>query len=84
MTEHQEDLQELLTRLGTNPETGLDSAAVEEKFKEFGENILTPPATTPEWIKFLRELTGEGWSEVTAEAICNLSLSQSQCFILLF
>ena len=41
-----------------NVENGKTDAQVESALKEFGPNILTPPPTTPEWIKFLRELTG--------------------------
>jgi hypothetical protein len=50
-------LDALLARLKTNPDTGLDAAGVEEKYLEFGDNVLTPPKQTPEWIKFLREVS---------------------------
>jgi hypothetical protein len=51
-------LDVLLARLKTNPATGLDAAGVEEKYLEFGDNVLTPPKQTPEWVKFLREVRG--------------------------
>ena len=58
MTEHQEDLQELLDRLRTDPEKGLSPEAFEDALVAFGENVITPPAQMSECQKFLRELTG--------------------------
>ena len=48
----------MLERLHTDRTVGLTTSVYEAARKEFGENILTPPPTTPEWVKFLKELTG--------------------------
>ena len=37
---------------------GLTKAKYEEVFKREGPNRLTPPKTTPEWIKFCKQLFG--------------------------
>ena len=58
LTDHTEELQQLLERLGVNPSTGLSSAEVNRLLKEKGSNSLTPPKQTPTWVKFLKELTG--------------------------
>jgi len=58
LTEHKEDLDELLKRLGTNVEVGLSDAMVEELQAKWGPNMLTPPKETPLWIMFIKELTG--------------------------
>jgi len=56
--DHRIPLQELLNRLEVDPGAGLSSGSVKRKVKEHGENMLTPPAQTPVWIKFVKELTG--------------------------
>lgn len=59
MDEHQiplEDLQERFTVKSLD--NGLDSGTVKRRLEEEGLNRLTPPPTTPEWIKFLRQMTG--------------------------
>lgn len=57
MHEHMEDVAILLDRLKTNAETGMKQPAYEEAYKRFGPNKMTPPPTTPEWVKFLKEIT---------------------------
>jgi sodium/potassium-transporting ATPase subunit alpha len=57
-TEHNEDLDALLGRYGSDAKNGLSTAKAEEGFHKYGPNELTPPATTPQWVKFLQELTG--------------------------
>ena len=54
LTEHKEDLDELLKRLGTNVEVGLSDAQVEELQAKWGPNMLTPPKETPLWIMFIK------------------------------
>jgi sodium/potassium-transporting ATPase subunit alpha len=58
MDEHQIDLEELMARLGTNMETGLTKVQAQGLLEKNGQNKLTPPAETPEIIKFIGELTG--------------------------
>lgn len=57
MHEHMEDLAILLDRLKTNPETGMTDENYETALKRYGKNKMTPPPTTPEWVKFLKEIT---------------------------
>lgn len=55
---HTISLEEVLTRLETNVETGLSKEKAEEILKRDGPNALTPPPTTPEWVKFCKQLFG--------------------------
>lgn len=58
MDEHQIALEELLTRYSSNTDKGLTSAKADEVLARDGPNALSPPKTTPEWIKFCRNLFG--------------------------
>ncbi|VDD78681.1 unnamed protein product [Mesocestoides corti] len=58
MDEHQISLDELYARLGTNPETGLTSEQAKTRLDRDGPNALTPPKTTPEWVKFCKNMFG--------------------------
>merc|ERR1712214_179364 len=55
---HQITTSELCQRLGTNLETGLTSAQAKANLERDGPNALTPPPTTPVWIRFLKTLFG--------------------------
>jgi len=55
---HRIDWDELCKRLETNTTTGLTKAKYAEIFEREGPNRLTPPKTTPEWIKFCKQLFG--------------------------
>lgn len=55
---HKITWDELCTRLETDTTKGLTNAKYEEIFKREGPNRLTPPKTTPEWIKFCKQLFG--------------------------
>ncbi|KAK3724319.1 hypothetical protein QZH41_001815 [Actinostola sp. cb2023] len=55
---HQITQEELLSRLETNLETGLTEEEVARRLKRDGPNALTPPPTTPEWVKFAKQLFG--------------------------
>jgi len=52
--DHQCDLVELAKRFDTNVEKGLTTEQAKKNLEKYGPNRLTPPKTTPEWIKFLR------------------------------
>ena len=72
--EHKIPITDLYYRLQTNPETGLTSDEAKYKrnipiiiiyfcFNRFrlardGPNALVPPKTTPEWVKFCKQLFG--------------------------
>ncbi|ULT89874.1 hypothetical protein L5515_008194 [Caenorhabditis briggsae] len=58
MDEHTVPMEELVTRLGTNLETGLTRQKAQEILLKNGPNALSPPETTPEWIKFCKNLFG--------------------------
>merc|ERR1711970_1370441 len=49
---HKVDVDVLCKRFNTNVEQGLTDAAAAKGIREHGLNQLTPPPTTPEWIKF--------------------------------
>merc|ERR1712127_461426 len=53
---HKVSQEELLKRFGVNLETGLTTEQAKQKFEEHGPNALTPPPTTPEWVKFCKNL----------------------------
>ena len=59
MDEHQIPFEELYARYGiTHPDQGHSSANAMELLKRDGLNALTPPKTTPKWIKFCKQLFG--------------------------
>jgi len=55
---HKVAIDELYKRWSTNSVTGLNASQAKTNYEKFGPNALTPPATTPEWIKFLQALFG--------------------------
>merc|ERR1719334_739576 len=55
---HKGTVEELFDKLGTNPDTGLTSTRAAEIMARDGPNQLTPPKTTPEWVKFCKQLFG--------------------------
>ena len=73
MDEHRIPLEDLVARLGTNLETvliplgsrhealasqGLTRVRAAEYLIRDGPNALSPPKTTPEWVKFCKNLFG--------------------------
>ena len=55
---HKLPQDELFKRFGVNPATGLTASQAKAAFEKHGPNALTPPPTTPEWVKFLQALFG--------------------------
>merc|ERR1711892_279684 len=53
---HKVSVDELLKRFNTEVERGLTTEQAEKNLLEYGANALTPPPTTPEWIKFCQNL----------------------------
>merc|ERR1712055_1202615 len=51
---HKVDVDVLCKRFNTNIEQGLTDAQAAKGLAEHGKNELTPPPTTPEWVKFLQ------------------------------
>ncbi|VEL35100.1 unnamed protein product, partial [Protopolystoma xenopodis] len=58
MDEHRISLDELYARLGTDPNSGLSAEQAKIRLERDGPNALTPPKTTPEWVKFCKTLFG--------------------------
>nr|AEH68840.1 putative Na+/K+-ATPase alpha subunit [Macrotritopus defilippi] len=58
MDEHKVSIEELYQRLGTDPTRGLSPERAKEILLRDGPNCLTPPKTTPEWVKFCKTLFG--------------------------
>ncbi|XP_067849038.1 sodium/potassium-transporting ATPase subunit alpha [Heptranchias perlo] len=58
LDDHKLTLDELHRKYGTDLTQGLSSARAKEILARDGPNALTPPPTTPEWIKFCRQLFG--------------------------
>ena len=55
---HKISQDELFRRYGINPERGHTAASAKAMIEKHGPNALTPPPTTPEWVKFLQALFG--------------------------
>uniref|UniRef100_A0A670JNN6 Sodium/potassium-transporting ATPase subunit alpha-1 n=2 Tax=Podarcis muralis TaxID=64176 RepID=A0A670JNN6_PODMU len=58
LDDHKLSLDELHRKYGTDLSRGLTPARVQEILARDGPNSLTPPPTTPEWVKFCRQLFG--------------------------
>ncbi|KAJ8316053.1 hypothetical protein KUTeg_006232 [Tegillarca granosa] len=58
MDEHKIPIEELYERLGTDPNSGLSEERANQILLRDGPNELTPPPTTPEWIKFAKQMFG--------------------------
>ncbi|XP_078512497.1 sodium/potassium-transporting ATPase subunit alpha-1 isoform X2 [Lissotriton helveticus] len=58
MEEHKLSLDELHRKFGTDLSRGLTTTRAAEVLARDGPNALTPPPTTPEWVKFCRQLFG--------------------------
>merc|ERR1711874_769811 len=53
---HKIELNDLYKRFGTDYANGLTTKQAEAGIAEYGLNQLTPPPTTPEWVKFCQNL----------------------------
>ncbi|KAH8856488.1 Sodium/potassium-transporting ATPase subunit alpha [Schistosoma japonicum] len=58
MDEHKIPLSELYARLHTDPNIGLKPDEAKIRLERDGPNALTPPKTTPQWVKFCKTLFG--------------------------
>merc|ERR1719293_623760 len=70
---HRVSVDELLKRFNSNIENGLSAEQAKKALAEHGPNALTPPPTTPEWVKFCQNLFS-GFA-------CLLWLGAILCFI---
>ncbi|XP_013868866.1 sodium/potassium-transporting ATPase subunit alpha-3b [Austrofundulus limnaeus] len=58
ITEHKMSVEEVTRKFQTDIVQGLTNAKAAEILIRDGPNALTPPPTTPEWVKFCRQLFG--------------------------
>lgn len=58
LDDHRIPLEELCARYNTDVVNGLTTEAAKAGNAKYGLNALTPPKTTPEWIKFCQALFG--------------------------
>jgi len=56
--EHRIELDELCSRFSLDLKQGLTDDVIAKRREEDGPNQLTPPKTTPEWVKFLAQMFG--------------------------
>ena len=55
---HKVSIEELCQRYSTDLNSGLTEAKAKANLERDGPNALTPPPTTPEWVKFCQNLFG--------------------------
>merc|ERR1719431_2188000 len=58
MDAHTISFDELYSRYSTDPDNGITDGEAKKRLERDGYNELTPPKTTPEWIKFCKNLFG--------------------------
>uniref|UniRef100_A0A672SHG1 Sodium/potassium-transporting ATPase subunit alpha-1-like n=1 Tax=Sinocyclocheilus grahami TaxID=75366 RepID=A0A672SHG1_SINGR len=58
LDDHKLTMDELHRKYGTDLTRGLSSSRAKEILARDGPNALTPPPTTPEWVKFCKQLFG--------------------------
>ncbi|XP_026220191.1 sodium/potassium-transporting ATPase subunit alpha-1 [Anabas testudineus] len=58
MDDHKLNLEDLSRKHGTDVNRGLLSSKAKEILARDGPNVLTPPPTTPEWVKFCKQMFG--------------------------
>ncbi|XP_072901554.1 sodium/potassium-transporting ATPase subunit alpha [Hemitrygon akajei] len=58
LDDHKLSLDELHQKYGTDLTRGLSTTRANEILARDGPNALTPPPTTPEWVKFCKQLFG--------------------------
>ncbi|CAB1417533.1 unnamed protein product [Pleuronectes platessa] len=74
MDDHKLTLDELSRKYATDLNNGLTNAKAAENLARDGPNALTPPPTTPEWVKFCKQMFG-GFSMLlwTGAVLCFLA-----------
>lgn len=58
LNEHTVPLESLCEVIGVDPSRGLSAAEARRKLADYGPNQLSPPRSTPEIVKFIKQLTG--------------------------
>lgn len=76
LLEHKCSLQELAERLGVNFDTGISMERAKYTLERDGPNELSPPTTTPEWVRLCRHMFN--WINLmlwTASCLCFIVFS---------
>uniref|UniRef100_A0A671PM32 Sodium/potassium-transporting ATPase subunit alpha n=1 Tax=Sinocyclocheilus anshuiensis TaxID=1608454 RepID=A0A671PM32_9TELE len=84
LDDHKLTLEELHRKYGTDLSRGLTGARAAEILARDGPNALTPPPTTPEWVKFCKQMFG-GFSMLlwTGAVLCFFAYGiQASCLSL--
>ncbi|XP_045154307.1 sodium/potassium-transporting ATPase subunit alpha-4 [Echinops telfairi] len=58
MDDHKLTLEQLSTKYSVNLARGLTPEQAQQILAREGHNVLTPPPTTPEWVKFCKQMFG--------------------------
>lgn len=58
MDQHLIPLEQLIQQYDSDLTHGLSTQKAQEVYARDGPNVLTPPKTTPEWVKFCKNLFG--------------------------
>jgi len=58
LTQHQGELSDLLAGYESSVDRGLTKEKAQANLERDGPNALSPPKTTPEWVKFCKQLFG--------------------------
>ena len=78
---HKVPLEELCKRFSTDLHNGLTVGQAKKNFDEFGPNALTPPPTTPEWVKFCKNLfSGFAMLLWIGAILCFIAYSIQVCY----
>lgn len=57
MDQHIVPLEDLLKRYDVNPSTGINDTTIHSRQEKWGQNVLSPPKTTPWWQLYIHEIT---------------------------
>ncbi|CAL8109942.1 unnamed protein product [Orchesella dallaii] len=58
MDDHKVSVEEICSRYLSDPDQGLNDENAKAGYAKYGPNALTPTKTTPEWVKFMKQLFG--------------------------
>lgn len=76
------DLQDVLKKLQTDPQTGLTDNEAEQRLKKYGPNAITAK-TEPMWLKFLKDFTGPIAYMIEAAAIVSAIIGHWDDFVII-